>query len=95
MYLCTMKLMTKKIEKKLSKYSLGSQESLGDDAEMIVKFFNPCGAGTWLVTEGEKQENGDWLFFGKVHIHETEYGYFLLSELQSIKTKPFNLGNRC
>ena len=51
-----MKLMTKEIEKKLLKTETGS--TLGNmDAEVIVKYFNPCGAGTWLITEGEKLED--------------------------------------
>lgn len=85
-----MKLITKKIEKELTKYNLGSQENSGLDAKILVKFFNPCGRGTWLVTEAERQENGDWLFFGFVNLHEAEYGYFLLSDLESVKL-PFGL----
>lgn len=49
-------LMTKELEKKLEKYPIGSQDGKGMDAEVLVKYFNPCGAGTWLITEGEKQE---------------------------------------
>ena len=56
-----MMLMTKELEKTFEKYPLDSQDGLMEDAEVIVKYFNPCGAGTWFVTEGEKQENGDWL----------------------------------
>ena len=64
-----MKLMTKEIEKKLLKTETGS--TLGNmDAEVIVKYFNPCGAGTWLITEGEKLEDGDWLLHGYCHIFE-------------------------
>ena len=59
-----MKLMTKELEKKFEKYPLYSQEGKYDDAEVIVAYFNPCVAGTWLITEGEKQDDGDWLFFG-------------------------------
>lgn len=83
-----MKLITKEIEKKLQKYPLYSQE--GKDAKVLVKFFNPCGRGTWYVTEAEKKENGDWLFFGLVDLHEREYGYFTLSQLQEIRL-PFGL----
>lgn len=85
-----MKLMTKEIEKKLSKYPLMSQDGKEFDAELVVKFFNPCGAGTWLITEGEKQENGDWLLYGYIHIVEWEWGSVMLSELQSVRL-PFGL----
>lgn len=86
-----MKLMTKEIEKKFEKYPLGSQDGLMKEAEVIVKYFNPYGAGTWLITEGEKQENGDWLLFGYCHIVEWEWGYVMLSELESVKVPPFGL----
>lgn len=83
-------LMTKELEKKVEKYPIGSQDGKGMEAEVIVKYFNPCGAGTWLITEGEKQANGDWLLFGYCHIFEWEWGYVTLSELESV-TLPFGL----
>ena len=83
-------LMTKELEKTLSKYPIGSQDGKGEDAKVVVKYFNPCGAGTWLITEGEKQENGDWLFFGYCHLFEWEWGYVMLSELESVRL-PFGL----
>ena len=85
-----MLLMTKELEKKFENYPLGSQEELMEDAEVVVKYFNPCGAGTWLITEAEKQENGDWLMFGYCHIFEWEWGYVMLSDLESIRL-PFGL----
>ena len=63
-----MKLLTKEIEKKLEKNQLYCKDGQGTDAEIVVKFFNPCGSGTWLITEAEKQPNGDWLLFGYCHI---------------------------
>ena len=85
-----MKLMPKKIEDKLSKCPIGSKDGQGKNAEVIVKYFNPCGAGTWLITEGEKQENGDWLLFGMCHIHEWEWGYVMLSDLEALRL-PFGM----
>ena len=85
-----MKMLTKKIESDLAKYPLYSQDGKGKDAVVICKFFNPCGAGTWYVLEGEKQENGDWMFFGIVDLYEREYGYFTLSQLQEVRL-PFGL----
>lgn len=86
-----MRLMTKEIERELQKSPLYSKDGQGENAEVVVKYFNPCGAGTWLITEGEKQEDGDWLMFGMCHIFEWEWGYVLLSELESVKL-PFGLG---
>jgi len=85
-----MKLMTKNIEQILGKYPINSQDKKGKDAEVIVKYFNPCGAGTWLITEGEKQVDGDWLLFGYCHIYEWEWGFVSLRELEIIKL-PFGL----
>ena len=83
-------LMTKALEKKFEGYPLYSQEGKLEDSEVVVKYFNPCGAGTWLITEGEKQENGDWLLYGYCHLFEWEWGYVMLSELESIQL-PFGL----
>ena len=85
-----MLLMTKELEKAFEKYPLGSQDGLMEEAEVVVKYFNPYGAGTWLITEGEKQPDGDWLLFGYCHIFEWEWGYVMLSELESVKL-PFGL----
>ena len=79
-----MKLQTQEIIEELKKYPLYSQENKRKK-HFVCKFFNPYGAGTWLVAEGEEQPGGDWLFFGKVHLLETEWGYFTLSELESVK----------
>lgn len=79
-----MKLMTKELEDKFSKFPLYSQEDKGMDSEVVVKYFNPCGLGTWLITEGEKEEDGDWIFFGYCNLFEWEWGYVLLSQLQDV-----------
>lgn len=86
-----MKLMTKEIEKRLERYPLYSQDGKGKNAEIVCKFFNPYGRGTWYVLEGQKQENGDWMFYGIVDLYEKEYGYFMLSDLTGFRG-PFGLG---
>jgi len=85
-----MKLLTKDIEKKLIKRSTQPHNRTNDD-RAIVKFFNPTGIGTWIIFEGEKQENGDWLLFGMCDLGHPEWGYVSLNDLQSIKLK-FGLG---
>jgi len=85
-----MKLLTDEIKAKLP--ALGETENTRcDDKEIICKFFNPMGEWTWLVAEGEELEDGDWQFFGLVHGFESEWGYFLLSELESLDVG-FGLG---
>lgn len=86
-----MKLITKQIERQLAKYPIYSQSDKGNEATVICKFFQPNGSYTWYVTEGEKQEDGDWIFFGLiVNDYGKEFGYFTLKELESIKL-PFGL----
>ncbi len=85
-----MELITEEIEKKFRENPLYSHEGK-EDVEVIVKYFNPYGAGTWLITEAEQQEDGDWLLFGKMHICCWEWGYVLLSQLKSI-VGPLGLG---
>lgn len=84
-----MKLITKAIEKAIEKHPLYSTDGQ-TKKKVICKFFNPCGLGTWLVFEGERRPNGDWLFFGLVDLYDKEMGYFTLSQLQSVKL-PFGL----
>lgn len=83
-----MKLITKELEKLFEKYPIGSQDGLGGNAKVIAKFFNPMGVGTWLITEGNKLENGDYEMFGYCHLGDdemAELGYVYLSELENLQ----------
>lgn len=75
-----MKLLTKSILNRFEK--IGPQDGLGEDAEIIVKFFTPDSNWTWYATEYNPKER---TFFGLVDGFEKEYGYFSLDELTSIK----------
>lgn len=89
-----MKLLTKELEKKFKKFPLGSQDGKYGLAKVIVKYFNPCGIGTWLITEGERTDDGDFEMFGYCHLGDdenAELGYVRLSELESIKG-PLGIG---
>lgn len=79
-----MELVTKEIEEKFNKHPFGSQDGLGKEAEVLVKYFNPMGSGTWLITEAERQKDGDWLMYGYCHILEWEWGYVSLNELKNL-----------
>ena len=70
--LFSMTLLTKQIISKFEKHPIHSQDGKGMDAEVLVKYFNPCGSGTWLITEAER-EGDDWRLFGYCHIHEWEW----------------------
>ena len=75
-----MKLMTKELEERFAK--VGSQQEV-DDPIVIVKFFNPTGAGNWFATEYDPIEK---IFYGYVSIfgdQNDEWGSFSLAELES------------
>jgi len=82
-----MKLLTKQIEKALANPTLNGQNA----QYPICKFFNPCGAATWLIFARETGDSADILWgvadlgFGCV-----EYGTISLSELQNLRL-PFGL----
>ena len=80
-----MRLLTDEIRQQFRKYPLYSQESRGINSTVIVKYFNPVGSGTWLITEAEEQEDGDWLLCGYCHISGWEWGYVSVNELQALK----------
>ena len=86
-----MKLITAEITKALEAAPLSSQDDKPKtEINVIVKFFNPSGAGTWYVTEGQRQGD-DWLFYGLVILQDAELGYFTLSELANLKCPPFGM----
>ena len=74
-----MKLLTKEITNNIPE--LYAQEKKGDEAIAYIKYFCPWNNWTWFVTEYD----GEDTFFGLVCGHETELGYFTLSELQSVQ----------
>lgn len=77
-----MKLLTQENIKKLPALYTQENES---DPKAVIKFFDPTGSWEWYVIEGEKQQDGDYLFFGLVKGFETELGYFTLSDLNTCK----------
>ncbi len=51
---------------------------------VYAKFFMPFTVWTWYATEGQA-EGDDFRFFGYVAGFEGEWGYFMLSELESTR----------
>ena len=80
-----MKLLTKEIESMFKK--VGYQDGV-EDPVVVAKFFTPWTNWTWFATEYDPESR---LFFGMVHGHEKELGYFSLDELASVKG-PFGMG---
>jgi hypothetical protein len=61
--------------------ALYTQEKLGADAVVRVKYFTPDSNWTWYATEFD----GEDTFFGLVDGFEKELGYFSLSELREAR----------
>src|ERR1700680_1540712 len=78
-----MKLLSDELRARLP--PLYSQEA-EDEPMVYAKFFLPGTGWTWYVTEGSEQE-GDFLFFGFVVGLDSEFGYFRLSELESVASR--------
>jgi hypothetical protein len=79
-----MKLLTEDIKRNIPKLHETSEQ---EDPRVYVKFFDPTGSWTWYAMEFD----GEDTFYGYVDGFEGEYGYFSLSELQSVKGM-FGLG---
>lgn len=99
-----MQLMTKAIEDKLRKNGAVNalhrmRDGNTEDFKPVVKFFNPCGAATWLITEisdeGE-DENGehDLILFGlcDLGMGEPELGCVSFNELKSVRLMGGRIG---
>ena len=76
-----MKLITKAIETALAKPGL-----TGQNAQVpICKFFNPCGAATWLIFARDPEDPDVLWGLADLGMDCVEYGTINLSELQSIR----------
>jgi hypothetical protein len=85
-----MKLMTKEIAKSIP--PLYETESVPTPDKILrVKFFDPCGRGTWYAVEFDGEDR----FFGyavsPLGPDCDEWGYFSLQELESVRNR-FKLG---
>ena len=82
-----MQLITPELREQL----IANGKRRDDDHVPVVKFFNPVGAATWLVTEMDPDEN-DYLFgLADLGMGFPELGGISLSELQSYRG-PLGLG---
>ena len=87
-----MKLLTKEIMKRLPILGETSATPLKDKIA-LVKFFDPCGAYTFWIVEGE-EEDGDTTLWGYVTFGDpdcAEFGYSSLNEISAVKNR-FGLG---
>lgn len=71
-----MELLTKTQEQKL----IENETNNVDNAKVVVKLFNPEGAGTWFL---HKLVKDDDIAYGLCHITELEYGAVSMRELRT------------
>ena len=76
-----MQLMTDDIKAPL----LANWENEGTDHKPVVKFFDPCGAATWLITEMSAEDNDILFGLCDLGMGFPELGYVRLSELEGVK----------
>ena len=81
-----MKLLTARLRKQLLKNGAQSADTTADitfDPWPVVKFFNPAGIGTWLITEADPHQPDR--LFGLCDLGSPELGYVFLSDLAGIR----------
>ncbi len=81
-----MKFLTKPLHRKL----LANGQKPDQDHAPVVKFFNPCGAATWLISELD-MDNDTAFGLCDLGMGCPELGNVSLKELQSIRG-PLGLG---
>ncbi|MFD2565899.1 DUF2958 domain-containing protein [Pseudotenacibaculum haliotis] len=75
-----MKLITPELEARFKE--IGDQ-SENENPLIVAKFFDPLGSATWYATEYDKETNT--CFGYATGMLEDEWGYFSVSELESIQ----------
>lgn len=76
-----MKLITKEIERRL----LENGRRPDEDHRPVVKFFDPCGAATWLITQMDPDEPDILFGLADLGLGFPELGTVRLSELETVK----------
>jgi hypothetical protein len=90
-----MELLTKSIREKMIANGRAQETVRGTDAEIdfepVVKLFNPCGAGTWLLTELDPNEPDIAFGLCDLGIGCAELGSVSIAELEGVRG-PFGIG---
>ncbi len=76
-----MKLITEDIKERL----LANWRDGREDHRPLVKFFDPTGAATWLITEMSPEDNDILFGLCDLGLGFPELGYVSLKELESVK----------
>ena len=70
--------------------AIGSQEEV-EDPLVLAKFFNPCGRGTWLLTEYFPSTHTAFGYVFGLFPGGDEWGYYSLDELEALSCPPLGL----
>lgn len=84
-----MKIITKEIEEAFAKQGYVGDKS-AKDIKIVMKLFNPTGAGTWYLYEKET-EDIYWAFVNLGDVEMSECGTVSMSELLAYRGR-FGLG---
>jgi len=84
-----MKIITKEIEQAFAKQGYTGNKS-AKDIKIVMKLFNPTGAGTWYLYEKE-DDDIYWAFVNLGDVDCAECGTVSMSELMAFKGR-FGLG---
>jgi len=78
-----MKIITKEVENAFKKQGYCGDKEM-KDIKIVLKLFNPCGAGTWYLYEKEDED----IYWGFVNLGDpmnAECGTVSMSELMSLR----------
>ena len=79
-----MELLTIELEAQIPQLYTTEKTPL-EEKVIVAKFFTPDSNWSWYVTEGQRMQNHEFLFFGIVDGFEREWGYFSLSEILNLR----------
>ena len=87
-----MDLITPELRVQLLANARAALESPHFDPLPVVKWFNPCGAATWLITELDPDDEDRAYGLCDLGLGSPELGYVSVSALQSIRLLDGTLG---
>lgn len=82
-------ILTEEIEKKIPRIYTPDEVIAKriENIDIIIRFFCPQNGWEWFVTEGEKDDTGEWIFLGYVKTNFKEWKSFSLRDLENFESK--------
>lgn len=87
-----MDLITPELRQQLLANGEASRDNPHFDPHPVVKWFSPCGAATWLITELDLEDEDNAYGLCDLGMGSPEIGHVLVSELTSIRLLRGTLG---